>query len=154
MRENKYKPFRIRIWKVSDKHNLQPPSDFQYMNPVSYGAGVTDADSSLSYSSTENWYKKRVKGSKSSTRSSGRGNSAQAEKSDDNFINDLLCKNEDVENQSSNVNQDDQNLLALWGNKRIEQSLSKFSSHLQLPSHVEDIPEPNGLNDYEEDILR
>mmetsp|Transcript_17292 Transcript_17292/g.16951 ORF Transcript_17292/g.16951 Transcript_17292/m.16951 type:complete len:376 (-) Transcript_17292:121-1248(-) len=154
MRDNKYKPFRIRIWKVSDKHNLQPPSDYQYMNPVSYGRAVTDADSSFSYSSSENWYKKRSKYSKSSNRSSARGNSAQQEKSDDNFINELLCKNEDVENRSSNVSSEGQNSLAFWGNKRIEQSLSKFSSHLQLPSNVEEVPEPNSLVSFEpEDVV-
>ena len=155
LKEGKFKPNRVKIWKVSDTHNLNPPASFQYMNPASYGNGVTEVDSSLYYSSSENWNKKRVKNSKSSNRSSGRGNSAHAEKSDDNFINTLLHKNnEDVENQSSNVGHENQNLLELWGNKRIEQSLSKFSSHLILPANVEEVPENNNLKNLSVDNIK
>lgn len=115
------------------------------MNPASYGHGVKDADSSLSYSSSENWYKQRAKYSKSSNRSSGRGNSAQCEAADDNFINDILHKNEDVENHSSNIAPGN-NFLELISNKRIEQSISKFSSHLNLPVGVEEVPETGNLD--------
>ena len=119
------------------------------MNPASYGHGVKDADSSLSYSSSENWYKKRAKYSKSSNRSSGRGNSAQCEPIDENFIKDILHKNEDVENHSSNIAHSS-DFLELLSNKRIEQSISKFSSHLHLPAGVEEVPEPDNIIDLEE----
>ena len=155
LKEGKFKPNRrVRIWKVTDTRGLHPPANFQYMNPASYGEGVTEVDTSLYYSSSENWNKKRVKNSKSSNRSSGRGNSAQNEKSDDNFIKGLLHKNEDVENQSSNVAQGEPNLLELWGNKRIEQSLSKFSSHLILPANVEEVPENNNLKNLSVDNIK
>lgn len=103
---------------------LYPPADYQYMNPASYGNEVRDADSSICYSSSENWYKKRAKNSKGSNRSSNRGDSGQGDR-------------EDVENHSSNVNHD---LLSL---RRIEQSISKFSSHLNLnePMSAEVVPE-------------
>lgn len=154
MKGHRFKPNRVRVWRVSDRHDLHPPASYQYMNPASHGAGVKEGDSSLYYSSSENWNKKRVKNSKSSNRSSGRGNSAQAEKSDDNFINELLCKNEDVENQSSNVGRQGQNLIELWGNKRIEQSLSKFSSHLILPANIEEVPENNNLRNLSVDNIK
>ena len=92
---------------------------------------------------------KRAKYSKSSNRSSGRENSAQWEKLDDNFIKDILWKNEDVENQSSNVDNDSPNLLSMWTSKRIEHSLSKFSSHLQLPNNFDEVPETGGYEDEE-----
>lgn len=131
---------------MSDTHDLEPPADFQYMNPASYGPGVTDVDSTLSYSSSENWYKRRAKYSKSSNRSSNRGSSAQQENTDDNFLNDLFCKNEDVENHSANINKyKDANLATLLSNKRIEQSISKFSSHLNLAENEEEVPENRNL---------
>jgi hypothetical protein len=121
------------------------------MNPASYGPGVTDVDSTISYSSTENWYKRRAKYSKSSNRSSSnRGDSAQHEAADDNFLNDLLCKNEDVENHSLNINQDrDVCLASLLSNKRIEQSISKYSSHLNLAQNEEEVPENKNLIQFE-----
>jgi hypothetical protein len=120
------------------------------MNPASYGPGVTDADSTISYSSTENWYKRRAKYSKSSDRSSKRDDSAQLEAADDNFINDLLCKNEDVENHSLNINQDrDVCLSSMLSNKRIEQSISKYSSHLNLAQNEEEVPENKNLIQFE-----
>jgi hypothetical protein len=139
-----------KIWRVSDRNDLHTPGDFQYMNPASYGPGVTDADSTISYSSTENWYKRRAKYSKSSDRSSKRDDSAQLEAADDNFLNDLLCKNEDVENHSLNINQDrDVCLASMLSNKRIEQSISKYSSHLNLAQNEEEVPENKNLMQFE-----
>lgn len=63
-----------------------------YMNPASYGYAIKDADSTISYSSSENWYKRRAKNSKGSNRSSGRGNSGPADTPDDHFIDTLLSK--------------------------------------------------------------
>jgi hypothetical protein len=143
---------RVRIWKVTDTHHLYEPANYQYMNPASYGHGVNDVDSTISYSSSENWYKRRAKYSKSSNRSSARGNSAQWESADDGFIRDILWKNEDIENHSTNIAHDKMvNLLELISSKRIEQSISKFSSHLNLtePLNMEEVPENKNLLELE-----
>lgn len=63
------------------------------MNPASYGHHVQDADSTISYSSSENWYKRRVKQSKSSNRSSAHNHSNRGGTPDDAFIDSLLSKN-------------------------------------------------------------
>lgn len=134
----------VRIWKITDVHQLCPPANFQYMNPASYGHAVNDADSSISYSSSENWYKRRAKFSKSSNRSSNRGNSAYWEGIDDGFVKDLFGKNEDIENHSTNIDHNRlNNLLALISNKWEDHTISKFSSHLNINpmANIEEIPE-------------
>lgn len=130
--ESRSKLGTIRIWKVTDVHTCYPPSNYQYMNPASYGQVIKDADSTLSYSSSENWYKRRPKNSKSSNRSSGRGDSGNCDKVDPGFLKNLLHKNEDFDS-----------LKPLLGSRRIEHSISKFSSHLNLnePANMKEIIE-------------
>lgn len=135
------RPRGLKIWKVTDIHTWVPPANYQYMNPASYGHAINDADSTISYSSSENWYKhkRRAKNSKSSNRSSAHANSVQHDGTDEGFLKDLLHKNEDLENQNIN------NLMSLITNKRVENSISKFSSHLNLPdaNYLDEVPENN-----------
>ena len=149
---NKFR--HLKIWKITDTHQLCQPSAYQYMNPASYGHAVYDADSTISYSSSENWYRRRVKPSKSSNRSSAQGNSGFCESADDAYIGDLLSKNEDRENLSTNLDhQVRKNLMPLISSKRIEQSISKLSSHLNINENnlIDEVPENNNLLLLEED---
>lgn len=102
------------------------------MNPASYGSIIVDVDSTISYSSSENWYKKRAKQSESSTRSSGLGNSQPEDNQDDDFIDTLLSKNKLDNNHFSSHSIQENN---------------KFSSHLKLesPHNVEVVHEPASL---------
>jgi hypothetical protein len=86
---------KVRIWKVTDVIGLCPPSSYQYMNPASWGPGVNAADSLMSVKSSENWYKRNTKFSRSSNCSSARGASAQLDAPDDGFLNGLLHKNDE-----------------------------------------------------------
>ena len=127
------------------------------MNPASYGHAINDADSSISYSSSENWYKRRAKYSKSSNRSSNRGNSTYCEGVDDGFASDIFAKNDDIENHSANIDHNRlNNLLALISNKGEDHTISKFSSHLNINpmSNIEEIPENPYLMNSEENTER
>lgn len=119
------------------------------MNPASYGHAVDDADSTISYSSSENWYKRRTKYSKSSNRSSAHGHSTQREVPDDGFLNDIFIKDT---KQPTNPN-----LNHLLSERRVDQSISKFSSHLNLaavPAIDEEVPESNTLANQPDDTER